>query len=262
MPIIKPTASRAVSFTDNGKVDPEGFFTISGNTSATKGSVTYDGKQLTTCLKIETSTNISFTAEAGKLILIFGGTTSAVGKQIKVDGKSYDIPASQICEIELLSGRHAITKDDSINLFYMAFVPNETHTHEYEQTVTEPGCTEGGLVEYLCSCGDSYTEQLDPTGHDFEEGVCVNCGADDPDYIPEEDPGDDPITDPDTPDNPGGTTDPDDPTDDPKEPEDPEENEPETPSDTPDGEEDNRNIFQIIWDAIVDFFKWLFGIED
>jgi hypothetical protein len=284
-PVIIPTGSQTHSFTKDGKVDPEAFFTISGNTSTSKGSVSYNGESLTTCLKIESSTSISFTAQAGKLVLVFGGTTSAAGKQIKVDGKSYDIPTSQIAEIELLAGTHVITKDDSINLFYMAFLPDEAHSHEYQMTVTEPTCTKDGVAEYLCSCGATYSETLTATGHEFEDGFCIGCGMDDPNYIPEDDPTDDPTDDPadgptDKPtDKPEDkpTDDPvddpsdepvDDPTDDPEnKPEDPEGGDtPPTQDDPTDGatdeEEEPLGFFEAIWKAIVDFFKWLFGIKE
>lgn len=54
----------------------------------------------------------------------------------------------------------------------------EAHTHEYEKTVTdEPTCTAGGSALYTCSCGDSYTEELDELGHDMQKSaeVPANC---------------------------------------------------------------------------------------
>ncbi len=41
--------------------------------------------------------------------------------------------------------------------------------HSYETTKTiEPTCTEPGSVTYTCTvCGDSYSETIDPLGHDF-----------------------------------------------------------------------------------------------
>ena len=57
--------------------------------------------------------------------------------------------------------------------------------HSYEAVVTEPTCTEGGFTTYTCSaCGDSYTETIEALGHDYVEGVCTRCGAEDPDYVP------------------------------------------------------------------------------
>ena len=75
-------------------------------------------------------------------------------------------------------------------------------------------------------CGETEGEAL---GHDFENGKCTVCEAEDPDYVPEEAPKDEDPTDPDTPDTP-------------EKPEEP-------------------NWFIRIWNAILDFFRRLFGIE-
>ena len=190
--VITPE-SEVHSFTADGKTDPEGFFSISGNTSTSKGSVTFGGETLSTCLKIETSTRISFTAaKDGTLVLVFGGTTSAAGKGIKIDGTSYDIPTSQILELSLGAGSHAVTKDDSINLFYIAFVPASSeapevpHEHSFSGVLTiAPTCAEAGLMTYTCECGEQYTDAVSPFGHSYADGVCATCGGADPDYIPD-----------------------------------------------------------------------------
>ena len=48
------------NFTESGK--NSNFYTITGNLSTGKGTVTYNGLSLTQCLKLESATNISFTA--------------------------------------------------------------------------------------------------------------------------------------------------------------------------------------------------------
>ena len=289
--------SEVHSFTKDGKTDPEGFFSFNGNTSTSKGSVTFNGETLTTCLKIESSTNISFTANKnGTLVLVFGGSTNASGKGVKVDGKSYDIPNSQILELSMSKGSHSVTKDDSINLFYIAFVPETSapHTHDFTSEVTVAAtCTETGLVTYVCNCGETYTEVTEALGHSYESGICSTCGdkevVDTPD-VPEV------PTDPENPDQPenpdnddegknegeegekddteGEPTDPESPDDDnqttdPEKPED--ENTPTEDdktdvdnSDVTNGDDDNSGeenltFFQKLWKAILDFFKNLFG---
>ncbi len=92
--------------------------------------------------------------------------------------------------------------------------------HSYEAVVTAPTCTEQGYTTYTCHCGDSYVDDyvdanghnvvlveskdatcesngyeyyacescggaeyqiiLEATGHHYEDGVCTNCGAEDP----------------------------------------------------------------------------------
>ncbi|MDE7202211.1 MAG: hypothetical protein K2O91_09990 [Lachnospiraceae bacterium] len=43
------------------------------------------------------------------------------------------------------------------------------HEHMYTGTVTlEPTCTSSGTETFTCSCGDTYTETLDPSEHDWE----------------------------------------------------------------------------------------------
>jgi hypothetical protein len=35
---------------------------------------------------------------------------------------------------------------------------------------------------YTCACGDSYTEKIAATGHNYADGICTKCGAADPNY--------------------------------------------------------------------------------
>ena len=55
--------------------------------------------------------------------------------------------------------------------------PDSTkHEHRYKEIVIiRPTCTERGLKEWFCSCGESYTEKMMPLGHYFSKGVCVRC---------------------------------------------------------------------------------------
>lgn len=57
------------------------------------------------------------------------------------------------------------------------------HEHDYKEEITkEPTCTEAGEKTYTCDCGDSYTEEIPATGHNFVDGECEHCGEKDPDY--------------------------------------------------------------------------------
>ncbi len=179
------------SFTESGKTSD--FFAITGNTSTSKGSVTYAGLNLTTCLKMESSTDISFTAPAkGTLTLVFGGSTAAGGKKVKIDGESCVIGSDGIYTVDLEAGSHIVKKGESINLFYMMFIPEqtsggeiggETHTHSYTSSITTSAtCTSEGVKTLTCSCGDSYREAIPAKGHNYSDGSCVGCGASDPNY--------------------------------------------------------------------------------
>ncbi|WP_438447030.1 pectate lyase [Gorillibacterium sp. sgz5001074] len=110
-----PAAGKYVhNFTTDGTKSD--FFTITGNLSTTKGTVSYSGLTLTQCLKIESGTSISFTTtEALTLTLVFN---SADGTKIKIDGTSYPM-TNGIVSVPLPSGSHTITKDGVTNLYYI-----------------------------------------------------------------------------------------------------------------------------------------------
>ncbi|GHV44887.1 hypothetical protein FACS1894180_6780 [Bacteroidia bacterium] len=102
-------------------------FTITGNTSDSKGSVIYNGTTYSCCLKMEGSTSISFTTTATmNLTLVFGGSTSANGKKVKINGTNYTLDATEILTETLEAGTHTVTKGDAINLFYISLAPNTT----------------------------------------------------------------------------------------------------------------------------------------
>lgn len=54
---------------------------------------------------------------------------------------------------------------------------NPNHKHNYIETIIkEATCTEDGEKNLTCSCGDSKTESIPSTGHDYDNGTCKNCG--------------------------------------------------------------------------------------
>ena len=91
------------------------------------------------------------------------------------------------------------------------------------------------MITYTCSCGHSYTEAIEANGHSFENGVCTDCEAADPNYNPPAD---------ETPDeNPDET---------------PEENPEETPNETPNEIPDDDNqkpARKTFWQMLADFFR-------
>lgn len=108
-----PTPTIVHNFTTDGT--SSSFFTISGNLSTGKGTVSYSGLTLTQCLKMESATSISFTVTNNcTLKLVFVETAPT----IKIDGTKYT-ETSNVISIELNSGSHTITKADTANLFYI-----------------------------------------------------------------------------------------------------------------------------------------------
>lgn len=55
-------------------------------------------------------------------------------------------------------------------------------SHAYGMTSgIDATCTQKGSVEYQCSkCGDTYTEEIAPVGHQYSDGKCTVCGSADP----------------------------------------------------------------------------------
>lgn len=104
------------NFTKNGL--ESSFYTISGNLSASKGTVSYAGETLTRCLKMESATRIVFTApENGTLTLVF---IEPAGN-LKLDGSKCTADGSGILTVPVRAGSHTLTKADSCNLFRMEY---------------------------------------------------------------------------------------------------------------------------------------------
>ena len=58
---------------------------------------------------------------------------------------------------------------------------NGLHKHNYAETIIkEATCREDGEKECTCECGNSYTEIIPATGHDYVDGECINCGRKEP----------------------------------------------------------------------------------
>ncbi|HOH86647.1 dockerin type I domain-containing protein, partial [Ruminococcus sp.] len=115
-PVVPVSGGYIHNFTENGT--QSSFYSITGNLSDAKGTVNYDGKTLTRCLKIETATAISFNAPSnGRLTLVFTEPAAT----IKIDGTKYTSSGSGIITADLSSGAHTVAKADAANLFYMVF---------------------------------------------------------------------------------------------------------------------------------------------
>lgn len=100
-----------------GKTPSNNAFTIDGKYSDSKGSVTVNGVTYTDCLKIESSTSITFTiTEPMTLTLVLDKS----GKKINIDGEKYTTDSEGIVTMELPAGSHVITKGDSMNLYFIS----------------------------------------------------------------------------------------------------------------------------------------------
>lgn len=126
---VDPSGDQIHNFTLDGKTS--NFFTINGNLSDSKGTVNYGELTLTQCLKIESSTTISFTTtEEALLTLVFNADFSG---RIKINGTDYTATAG-VVTVTLQAGSHQISKTDTANLFYISLLFTTTGIAEATNT--------------------------------------------------------------------------------------------------------------------------------
>tara|TARA_R110001592_G_scaffold47198_4_gene149784 strand:+ start:1657 stop:3927 length:2271 start_codon:yes stop_codon:yes gene_type:complete len=115
------------NFTESGITST--FYTITGNLSDSKGDAHYNGLTLTQCLKIESSTNIIFSAESeSKLTLVFN---DGFNGSIKINGENKEI-VNGLLNITISTGEYTITKSVSTNLYYMSVEAKTLVTNKKE----------------------------------------------------------------------------------------------------------------------------------
>jgi len=137
------SVSEVCSFT--GSKPSVSYVTVTGNYSTAKGSVTYGGTTYNTCVKMESSTKVVITLSAqSDVTFVFGGSTSAAGKQFKLNGTAYTLGTDGTLTKTLSAGTYTITKSASINLFAIAFAgqaedPTTWDFSEFTSTVTLAG---------------------------------------------------------------------------------------------------------------------------
>ena len=116
-----PVEGAVVCSFDKTGTPSSSLFTVMGNGSNSKGTATYNGKTYNTCLKMESTTNISFTTtKPMKLTLVFADTETA---SFKLDGKKTVGTSSTYTFDSLPAGEHTITKQDIRNLFLIVIEP-------------------------------------------------------------------------------------------------------------------------------------------
>ncbi len=125
------------NFTSDGT--SSSFYSITGNLSSSKGSAEYNGQTLTQCLKLESSTSVSFTApSSGKLTLVFGDA----GSTVKLDGNKLTADSNGILTTDITAGSHTLTKADTANLFYVSLSGSGTS----QNVTTSPAKTTSPAV--------------------------------------------------------------------------------------------------------------------
>ncbi len=102
------------NFTKDGKESR--YFLVSGNLSSAKGSIEIGGETLTQCIKMESSTSISFTLEIPATVTLY--LDAGFSKNVKIDGDVYTATDGKVT-VALESGNHVIGKGDAANLFFI-----------------------------------------------------------------------------------------------------------------------------------------------
>ncbi len=122
---VNPSSGKIHNVTDSG-IESD-FYTISGSTSSTKGTVTYDGMVLDDCIKMQSSASIVFTnTTTGTLTLVFN--SASVGMTVTLDGTEYTIPSDYLLTISnVAAGTHTLKKGTGeSNLYYIEYYDNLT----------------------------------------------------------------------------------------------------------------------------------------
>ncbi|MGL1884989.1 MAG: InlB B-repeat-containing protein, partial [Reichenbachiella sp.] len=151
-----PTGDYDHNFTASGL--SSSFYSIAGNLSTSKGTVNYAGLTLTQCLKIESSTSISFlTSAEGTLTLVFNDGWNG---NFKIDGNDNSV-SSGILTVTLSAGNHTLTKGDSGNLYFMSLDLGDG----------------GSTTYYALSTTINGQGSIDPANGSFESGTSVAMTA-------------------------------------------------------------------------------------
>ena len=115
-----------VTFT--GSKPSSSIVTVSGNYSTSKGTATIDGTSYSTCVKMESATNISVTVDK-KVTMTLYFSSADTKTNAKIDGKKpAEVNAvidstAKTMTVTLDAGSHTITKQDTCNLFGIKLVP-------------------------------------------------------------------------------------------------------------------------------------------
>ena len=115
-----------VTFTDSKP--SSSIVTVSGNYTTNKGTATIDGTSYSTCVKMESATNISVTVDKKVTMTLYFSSTDTK-TNAKIDGKKpAEVNAvidstAKTMTVTLDAGSHTITKQDTCNLFGIKLVP-------------------------------------------------------------------------------------------------------------------------------------------
>ena len=148
-----------------------------------------DGENFTECF------SFADTGVEAKSIMIDAYSGSSTGYNYLVEYLNFGEEGPEPCEHDYVAVVTAPTCTEKGYTTYTcskcgdSYVADETAAlgHDFgEWAVTKAAtCTEAGEETRTCArCGEKQTRAIAALGHDFKDGKCTRCGADDPNYVP------------------------------------------------------------------------------
>ena len=101
---------------------------VTGNSSTSKGSVTYGGQSYGTCIKMEDNTSINITpTHTGTVTLIFGGSTSPANQTVELDGNTVTLDGNGQYSFPATAGTtYNLTKGSKQIFLFLILLPSNT----------------------------------------------------------------------------------------------------------------------------------------
>ncbi|WP_139259144.1 T9SS type A sorting domain-containing protein [Fibrobacter sp. UWH6] len=160
------------NFTEEGASSD--YFEFLGNLSTSKGTVSYNGAELTRCLKIESATSVEFVlAKSAEVTLVFNGDFAKV---IKIDGEKYTATAG-VVKVKLAAGKHSITKGDSANLFLISVKIDASADEPGSSSSDDPASSSEPAEDGPASSGSKDEPSKDEPSEGEETGFSATVAA-------------------------------------------------------------------------------------
>lgn len=144
---------------------------VAGNYSDVKGTVTYDGKDYTTCVKIETSTKITITPTLDcDVTLVF----DLAAKRLKLDGTACTTDGNKQYSFEgKANTTYTLTKGDAMNLFLVIFTPKSGDDKSGDIN-NDKVVDVADAVELISKIVAGTTDSIDKTVGDMDGNGSIN----------------------------------------------------------------------------------------
>ena len=125
-PTPQPVEGDNICYFNGSKPSNDQVKRVAGNSSTSKGSVTYGGKTYGTCIKMESATSINITPTySGDVTLIFGGSTSPANETIKIDGNTVTTDANGQYTFSATAGKtYNLTKGTNQIFLFLIILPD------------------------------------------------------------------------------------------------------------------------------------------